>query len=202
MLLPNLHLTLTSPWVLWVRIAQGGLSLTIVGLLGFTGWAWWERGRLEEQAAQYEEAAAREQVLAQRVVTEAKQAGLDLSEKQLRTLGREVAFADQLLEKRTFSWTRFLGDLEGALPSRISISSVTLNFKDSRITLNGTAKTFRDMTVLVDGLERHTSFDRVVLTNHRVKKTKSAEASLASSTGGGDEQAVEFTLTVSYRSNL
>lgn len=202
MLLPNLHLTLTSPWVLWVRIAQWGLSLTIMGLLGLTGWAWWESRSLEEQAAQYEEAATREQALTQQVVTEAKQAGLDLSEKQLTTLGREVAFADQLLKKRTFSWTRFLGDLEGALPPRISISSVTLNFKDSRITLNGTAKTFRDVTVLVDGLERHAAFDNVVLTNHRVKEAKLAEEDKVSSPSTRGEQAVEFTLTVSYRSNL
>jgi hypothetical protein len=90
MRLPNLHLSLTSPWVLWMRIAQWGLVVTITTLLGATGWAWLESENLERQAEQYEEAAAREQALAQEVVTGAKQAGLDLTEKQLATLCRSA----------------------------------------------------------------------------------------------------------------
>jgi hypothetical protein len=88
MLLPNLHLSLTSSWVLWIRIAQWGLSLTITTLLGLAGWGWLESGNLEEQSDQYERAARQEQALTQHVVTGAKQLGLDLSEKQLTASGQ------------------------------------------------------------------------------------------------------------------
>ena len=165
---------------------------------GMTAWAWWASQDLTEEAQRYEQATERVQRQTQQLVAESKRVGLELSDKQTGILAREAVFANQLLEKRAFSWTRFLGDLESALPARISIGSVALNFKDSTITLNGAARTFKDLTAFVDGLEEHPAFFNVVLSNHRIKEPKGEERKHGQAPDPG-MQTVEFTLTVNYK---
>jgi len=48
------------------------------------------------------------------LIAEARHEGIDLSEVALKRLPSEVELANQLLEKRTFSWTQFLTELEQA----------------------------------------------------------------------------------------
>jgi Tfp pilus assembly protein PilN len=198
MMLPRLHLQLTSSWVQRVRLGQWGLSLLTVAAAGIAVWAWWASLAVTEEAHRYEEATERVQRSAQKLVADSKKIGLELSDKQTGILEREASFANQLLEKRAFSWTRFLGDLENALPPRISIGSVALNFKDSTITLNGAARTFKDLTAFVDGLERHPAFSNVVLSNHRIKEPKEDERKHGTKPEPGIP-TVEFTLTVNYK---
>ena len=198
MTLPHLQLRLTSPWVQGVRIGQWGLSVLTLAAFGMTAWAWWASQGVTEEAQRYDQATERVQRQTQQLVAESKRVGLELSDKQTGILAREAAFANQLLEKRAFSWTRFLGDLESALPARISIGSVALNFKDSTITLNGAARTFKDLTAFVDGLEDHPAFSNVVLSNHRIKEPKAEERKHGQPPDPG-MQTVEFTLTVNYK---
>jgi Tfp pilus assembly protein PilN len=180
-----------------VRLGQWGLSLLAVAAAGIAAWAWWASLDLTEEAYRYQQAAERVQRSAQQLVADSKVVGLELSDKQTGILAREASFANQLLEKRAFSRTRFLGDLESTLPPRISIGSVALNFKDSTITLNGAARTFKDLTTFVDGLERHPAFSNVVLSNHRIKESKDERKHGAAPDSG--IQTVEFTLTVIYQ---
>ncbi|MER3422042.1 MAG: hypothetical protein C4293_01215, partial [Nitrospiraceae bacterium] len=153
--------------------------------------------RLESQAGQHEEAAQRVEALTRKFVDQAKRAGIDLTEDRKTRLSQEVAFANRLLEQQAFSWTRFLGDLEEAVPPHVSIRSVALNFKDSVITLNGEALTLKDVTELVNGLENHSAFRNVVLSQHRVKE-RTAGQSMSDLLG--EQGTVEFLLTVVYRS--
>ena len=198
MTLPRLHLQLTSSWVHHVRLGQWGLCLLTVAAAGIAIWAWWASLELTEEAHRYEEATERVQRSAQKLVADSKMIGLELSDKQTGILEREASFANQMLEKRAFSWTRFLGDLESALPPRISIGSVALNFKDLTITLNGAARTFKDLTAFVDGLEHHPAFSNVVLSNYRIKEPKGDERKHGAAPDPGIP-TVEFTLTVIYK---
>jgi len=198
MTLPRLHLQLTSSWLHRVRLGQWGLSVLAVAAAGLAVWAWWASLDLTEEARRYEVATERVQRSAQQLVADSKKIGLELSDKQTGVLEREASFANQLLEKRAFSWTRFLGDLESALPPRISIGSVALNFKDLTITLNGAARTFKDLTAFVDGLERHPAFSNVVLSNHRIKEPKGDERKHGAAPEPG-VPTVEFTLMVHYK---
>jgi hypothetical protein len=61
------------------------------------------------------------------LLREAQQEGLDLSEAALQVLPKEIEFANQLIEKRSFSWTRFLTELERAIPQRIAVNSIRLD---------------------------------------------------------------------------
>jgi hypothetical protein len=104
----------------------------------------------------------------QQLIADAKQEGVELSEQALKQLPAEVALANQLLEKRTFSWTAFLTGLEQALPPRLALSSVRLESGGSLVHLTGSAMSLEDLTAFTVGLQDHPKFKDPVLAQHRV----------------------------------
>jgi len=119
----------------------------------------------------------------EQLVVEARQEGIDLSEGALQRLPAEVALANQLLEKRTFSWTKFLSGLEQAIPPRLALSSVRLDTGGTAVHLTGTAMSLEDITAFTVGLQDHPTFKDPVLAQHRV----------------GTNGLVEFDITLRYR---
>ena len=162
-----------------LRVAVLTLSLAFVALFV------WDFQRLHEVAADTEFAEqgllrAREQD--RRLQAEARAEGLDLSDAAVEGMAKQVAFANQLIAKRAFSWTHMLGDLEEAVPPRIAINNIRLDTKDSTIALSGAASSLKDLTALIINLEDHPAFEDVALIQHQVQETA----------------LVEFRLTVRY----
>jgi len=179
-----------------LHTAQWLMSLVVLVVIAYAGWLWWE-GRLLEMAAQpYEASTHRAMEASGTYVKQARQAGYDLSEERLKGLEQEVAFTNQMVAKHAFSWTRFLTDLEEAVPPHISIGSVGLSLKDKvyTIQLSGAASSLRDLTKFVNSLEAHPAFQQVVLSHHQ-KRPQEALQKVA-------PNAVEFSLTVTYRPRL
>ncbi len=114
---------------------------------------------------------------------QAQQEGIDLSDPSLQRLPLEVGLANQLLAKRSFSWTQFLTGLEEAIPQRVSIKSVRLDPCIAVIHLTGAAVTVEDVTGLALKLQHHPVFSDPVLGQHHT---------------GGDG-FVEFALSLKYR---
>ncbi len=194
---PTLHLSLTAAGFSLLRAVQWGLTFVIAGSATVALWFWWDSRVIAELAAQREHATERAQETNRQFVQQASQAGMNVSEARANELGHQVAFVNRLTEQRAFSWTRFLSDLEEAVPPHISISSVALDFKEIVITLNGTALTLKDLTTLVNKLENHPAFRNVVLSQHRFQEQAGRGES---NTPGKDEaRTVEFTMTVTYR---
>lgn len=119
----------------------------------------------------------------QQLLAEARQEEIDISDAALQQLPAEVALANQLLEKRTFSWTKFLTGLEQAIPSRLALSSIRLDTGGTIVHLTGTAISLEDITAFTVGLQDHPIFKDPVLAHHRVE------------TNG----LVEFDVTLQYR---
>ncbi len=117
------------------------------------------------------------------LIAEARREGIDLSDEVLKRLPSEVELANQLLEKRTFSWTQFLTDLEQAIPPRLALSSVRLDQAGTMVRLTGTAMSLEDITTFTVGLQNHATFKNLVLAQHRV----------------GPNGFVEFDVTLQYR---
>lgn len=117
------------------------------------------------------------------LLAEAQREGIDVSEEALKRLPSEVELANQLLEKRTFSWTKFLTELEQVIPSRLALSSVRLDQAGTLVRLAGTAVSLEDITAFTVGLQRHATFKDPILAQHRVAPN------------GG----VEFDVTLQYR---
>lgn len=196
--LPSLNLPLAARGFELVRVVEWGMALVIAGALASAAWFWLDSRRLDAEAVRYEQAKERVQEINRHFVEQAGLAGINVSETRIKSLPREVAFANQLLEKRAFSWTRFLSDLEEAVPHHISISSVTLNFKDNTITLNGAALSLKDLTALVSSLENHPAFKEVVLSQHRLQEEE-ATASGSKSVAKEKLRRIDFSLSVAYR---
>ena len=114
---------------------------------------------------------------------EASRDGLDLSDGVLQLLPTEVAFANQLLAKRMFSWTKFLTGLEQAIPPRVALTSVRLDAGGTVVHMTGAAVSLEDITAFTVGLKENPSFKDPVLAQHR----------------SGSSGLVEFDVTVRYR---
>lgn len=117
------------------------------------------------------------------LIAEARHEGIDLTEEALKRLPFEVELANQLLKKRTFSWTKFLTELEQAIPSRLVLSSVRLDQAGTMVRLTGTAMSLEDITAFTIGLRDHATFKDPILAQHRV----------------GPNGLVEFDITLQYR---
>jgi len=209
--LPRLNVLMASRRLTAARATQWALVLLIVVSIGWAIWAWRNSRGLGEQAARYARAAERVQAANHQFAQRARQAGVTLTEARAKALGREVAFANRLIEQQAFSWTTFLSHLEDTVPPQISISSVGLNFKDASITLNGIAVTLKDLTAFVNDLEQHAAFQNVVLAHHRLRASVHDGVPAHSQTEPtaltlplkpaperGSRETVEFTMTVTY----
>ncbi|MDA2910601.1 PilN domain-containing protein [Nitrospiraceae bacterium AH_259_D15_M11_P09] len=199
---PRLHLALTAHGFGVLRAAQWAMAVVILGSLLSAGWLWQDSRDLEEQAIRYERAAERLHDRNRQFATYARQEGFDVSEQRNQALAREVAFANTLIEKRGFSWTRFLGDLEETVRPQVSIASVKLDFQGSTITLAGSALTLKDLTAFVNTLENHVSFQNVVLSQHQVRQDEKQGSRRTAGSKNRPSRFVEFQMKVSYRPTL
>ncbi|MEO5956031.1 MAG: hypothetical protein ABIR36_10130 [Nitrospiraceae bacterium] len=117
------------------------------------------------------------------LLAEVQREGLDLSGASLQQLPVEVGLANQLLTKRSFSWTQFLSALETAIPLHMSIQSIRLDPGSTVVHMTGLAVAVEDVTMLTVTLQNHVVFRDPVLGQHRV----------------GPDGLIEFDLTVQYR---
>jgi hypothetical protein len=193
----RLNLTVPVKGFMALYAMQWVLYAVIAGSLGASGWLWWSAQELDAAAVQYEEATQRIATGNRQFAAQSLRTGFDVSEPRLKTLGREVTFINQLLEKRAFSWTRLLTDLEATVPLKVSITSVTMNFKDSSLLLNGTALTIKDITGFSDSLEAHPSFRNVILSNYQVRDKQGSDRGRNNADDG--PRGVDFMLTVTYK---
>lgn len=117
------------------------------------------------------------------LLARASQQGLDLSESAIQFLPKEVDFANQLIAKRGFSWTRFLAEIEQAIPARIAINSIRLDQTNSVVHLMGSALNLEAVTALTVTFQDHPRFKDPVLGQHR----------------DGGNGVVEFDLSLRYK---
>ncbi len=201
----QLRLSLASPVYTMIRLGQAGMALLVTGSVVFSVWCWMESRSLGDATAQYATSVARVQEMNRQFADQMTQDGLTMSQNQITEVHRKVEFANNLIDKQAFSWTKLLSNLEAALPPRVSISSVRHNFRDSTIRLQGSVMTLRDLDVMVDSLESHEAFERVKVSKHKFGELQ--ERLPPGRTRAGDpkrkprvRQIVTFQLTVGYRS--
>ena len=126
---------------------------------------------------------------------------LTLSADQIAAITRDVRFVNQLAEKRAFSWSRLLADLESTLPPHMALRTVQLNFQDSTVALHGSAAALQDIRTFMTNLEHHTAFRHAALASHRLEhqERQPSQASMAVPDTMQSERGVDFQLTVGYR---
>ncbi len=198
----SVSLIFHPPHISAAQLLQTVLWILISAAIVAAAWISQESQQLAEEAAQYERAAERLRQQNSQVAELLRQDGLILTPQQLSDLKREVTFANQLSEKRDFSWSRLLSALEEVLPQKVSLISIRMDFRESVLFLRGIAASHREVTDLVAQLEKHELFQKATLSDHHALARTSAgqdSAGALSMTEGGRQSLVEFALTVVYR---
>jgi len=199
--LPSLRLAVAPPIVSTLRTLQWsliGLTLLSVGLIA---WWWQETQDVDTIAERYETAAVRTETLNRQFEAQLAREGLTLPGDQIAMVQGKIAFANLLSEKRAFSWTRLLSELEETVPANVSIGSVKLDFQQSNIVVDGLARSLQDVNVFVQTLQQHRAFQNAVLAKHEVHKGRDGGVGAMPIEGGTDtpRHGIEFALAVGYR---
>lgn len=188
MMIPRVHRNLSAPGIPFLQLSQLGLILLTAGALTLTGSFWWHGNSLHQQIDILENQAITIETANEQLVSQAKVAGLDLSHQAIRNIPPKVNFVKLVRERVGFSWTQLLTDLETAIPSDITLNSVSLDEKTDTILLQGSAASLPDLNRLIHQLDKHAAFQNVLLSQHSTKTTKEEQ--------GGSHSV--FSLTVTY----
>ncbi len=85
----------------------------------------------------------------------------------LNDLSARFAHANSILERRGFSWSRFLSRLEENVPGKISITSVTPAFAGSNVSIEGTAFSIDDLIRFTTKLGSSNNFANTFLAEQK-----------------------------------
>lgn len=124
---------------------------------------------IRERVTNYEDAIDR---LENRIslLPERQAAGTDeLKDMELPAV--DLAAVSDIMEDKGFSWIGALDNIENALPSNLSLSSIQPSFKEGGIKLSGQARDFAALSRFIDNLEGLKVYKRVFLISHSVKET-------------------------------
>ncbi len=197
---PSLRLAAAPSMVSTLRTLQWSLIGLTVLSLGLIGWWWQETQEVDTIAERYETAALRTETLNRQFEAQLAREGLTLPGNQIALVQGKIAFANLLSEKRAFSWTRLLSELEETVPANVSIGSVKLDFQQSNIVVEGVASSLQEVNVFVQTLQTHRAFQKAVLAKHEVHKGRDGGAVMPIEGGtDGPHHDIEFTLAVDYR---
>ena len=93
----------------------------------------------------------------------------ETSKEELESDG-DLALVADILDKRRFSWIEALDNIEKAIPSGISLSSIQPSFKEGGVILAGSARDFAALSRFIDSLEKLKVYRRVFLVNQSARE--------------------------------
>ena len=86
----------------------------------------------------------------------------------LPELQAEYNYANGLIEKKYFSWSRFLSRLEQTVPAgKISITNVLPSFSANTVNIDGTAESIGDLTKFMKNIQASANFRDVYLSEQK-----------------------------------
>lgn len=110
-----------------------------------------------------------------------------VSEKEYRALMDRIAFANSVIERKTYNWLALLDNLEQVVPDGVAISSIEPEPKGQGLKLSGIAKSFNNLRTFMEHLEDSKFFSDVYLANQTEAKLGDPKLSTA--------QGITFDLT-------
>ena len=191
MSVPRVRIHLSAPGIKHLSLCQFGLKAIVIICLTITVCFWWIGMNLHEKIDGFENKTHRIMTQVTDVVTQAKTAGIDLSDQAIQKLPMQISFVKHVRERVGFSWTHLLTDLEAAVPGNLMMSTVSLDEKTHVVRLAGSTQSLETLNQLIHQLEKHKAFHDVILTQHAKKKMKDS---------AGDSYTV-FSMKVTYEPN-
>tara|TARA_B100001123_G_scaffold441920_1_gene584254 strand:- start:23478 stop:24041 length:564 start_codon:yes stop_codon:yes gene_type:complete len=117
-----------------------------------------------------QESALQRQLLEERGVSEALAAeAIELLRESGPTdsggVSEEMEIARRLVERRIFSWSAFLSNLENAIPPSVMLTAVTPQISDNAISfsLGIRGRTANDLNIFLEALEEESEFSELLI---------------------------------------
>ncbi len=147
------------------RLGLSLLFLCLVLLLAF-GADVWRYQRLRFQRETFSNRLAKVRADETELRGRLKDLGREPTPQSVLGLKKEVAIANDILLLRSFSWNRFLTEMEQAVPPNVSIQRIQPRFADERVSVFGAAKGLSDLTAFIIALQAG-PFEEVFLNDQR-----------------------------------
>ena len=164
-------------WMRWgTAVGAIGLLTLVLLALDVTGWinARRDRGAIAEKRAMI---AERDQIRSQ--------AETFLNRPENRTTRDESQFLNELIERKSFSWTRVLENLEKVMPPRVHLVAISPQLdEDNQLLLK--------MTVAGDSRDRAIELARRMEESRRFAQTTIVREAHTETKGGGDTEQFEI----------
>lgn len=102
-----------------------------------------------------------------------------VSPERLRELDAKIAFANELIARKTTNWMGLLDKLEGVVPPGVALSQVKPTVKDEKLQLTGVARNFAGLRSLLENMEQSPNFSEVYLLSQSEVKVGKAQQGLS-----------------------
>ena len=145
-----------------VRVAIGAVALVALGLTTFNAAEVW---RLQSQNRELGQAVARNEQQARELRDKARVTRQALNREELAAIELKAREANQLIDRRAFSWTELLNQFQATLPPDVRIGAVQPQIdSDGRMLVAVTvvSRKLEDLDAFIDALEATGSFTGVL----------------------------------------
>jgi Tfp pilus assembly protein PilN len=131
--------------------------------------------QLSRQDTQLATQAASDEVRARELVASAARRRATVDPRTLELASVEARQANDLIDRRTFSWTELFNLFEMALPDDVRIISVRPKIEPKRgtvVTIAAMARSEEDVNHLIDGLEATGAFSQLVRLDEHIDENQ------------------------------
>jgi hypothetical protein len=163
------------------RGVHAALALAAAAVLAFSAYNLWQVYMLSGRNAAVQERLSRSEAETRQLREQAAAIRRSVDQKELEATVAAAREANQLIERRVFSWTEVLNQFETTLPPAVRISSVR-----PRIERDGTmvvemvvlARTVEAVDAFIENLEKRGAFSGVLSREEFVNESGLIQASL------------------------
>jgi Tfp pilus assembly protein PilN len=125
--------------------------------------------------------AARDEELTRNVRAEAASLRASVDARQVEAASLEARLANDLIDRRTFSWTELFNIFETTLPAEVRITSIRPRIEEERqivLTVAVIARGVDDVDAFMESLEATGGFERLLSRDELVNEQGQLEATL------------------------
>ena len=145
-----------------VRLAIGAVALVALGLTIFNAAEVW---RLQSQNRELGQAVAQNEQQARELRDKARVIRQSLNRDELAAIELKAREANQLIDRRAFSWTELLNQFQATLPPDVRIAAVTPQIDTEGrmlVAVTVVSRKLEDLDAFIDALEATGSFTGVL----------------------------------------
>lgn len=183
----KITLNLASQSYRYRRRVRWTLFLVTVLLVSAIGWEMETYQKLKEDEKGLNVRLERIRQDEEKIRGELRAMGRAGNDASLKKIAKEVAFANDLIYRKSFSWTRFLFDLETRVSRNVAIQRIQPTFDSGQVTIGGTARSLKALTGLMIQLQSDDTFEDVFLSDQKADPKSPVK------------DAVDFTIKFKYR---